>query len=251
MRHRPRRTPAFRLAPTPSPGLPPAPASNNVSPSPRLDDIPPRSRLESALLACTRWWGSFARLPLLLAPAVLLACGADAGPRTPADIVVAPNLPRVPMGGTSQLTATVVDADGRAIAGEPVTFESSDPAILTVGESGLLTSVGPLGTSIISAASGSVTTEVEAKVVLGPSGIFVTPSSLALHPGDDASLAVTVTDESGDSIPDAEVLWQTSDAAVVVITNYGGVTAGEPGTATITASSGELSREVPVTVSPP
>ena len=155
------------------------------------------------------------------------------------------------MGGTRQLTATVVDAEGRAIAGEPVTFESSDPSVLTVGESGLLTSAGPLGSSIISAASGSVTTEVEAQVVLGPSAIFVAPASLALHPGEGALLNVTVTDESGDSIPDAEVLWQTSDAAVVAVTASGGVTAGEPGTATITASSGELSREVPVTVSAP
>jgi uncharacterized protein YjdB len=155
------------------------------------------------------------------------------------------------MGGTEQLTATVVDSEGRAIAGEPVTFESSDPSVLTVGESGLLTSAGPLGSSIISAASGSVATEVEAKVVLGPSAIFVVPSSLALHPGEDASFDVTVTDASGDSIPDADVLWQTSDAAVVTVTAFGGVTAGDPGTATITASSGELSREVPVTVSAP
>jgi hypothetical protein len=207
--------------------------------------------LERALVACTRSWASFARLPLLLAPAVLLACGADAGPRTPADIVIAPNLPRVPMGGTRQLTATVVDDGGRAIAGEPVTFASSDPSVLTVDESGLLTSVGPLGSSIINAASGSLTTEVEARVVLGPSAIFVAPAALALHPEEDASLTVTVTDASGDSIPDAEVLWRTSDAAVVGVNEFGGVTAGEPGTATITASSGELSREVPVTVSPP
>ncbi len=46
--------------------------------------------------------------------AALLGCD-DEGPATPADIVVAPNLPRVPMGRTEQLTATVVDARGRAI----------------------------------------------------------------------------------------------------------------------------------------
>jgi uncharacterized protein YjdB len=155
------------------------------------------------------------------------------------------------MGGTQQLTATVVDADGRALAGDPVTFESSDPAVLTVGETGLLTSVGPLGSAIISAASGSLTAELEAKVVLGSSAIFVAPASLALHPGEDASLDVTVTDERGDSIPGADVLWQTSDAAVVTVNAFGSVTAGELGTATITASSGELSREVPVTVSAP
>jgi hypothetical protein len=36
-----------------------------------------------------------------------------------------------------------------------------------------------------------------------------------------------------------------------VVNEIGDVTAGEPGTATITASSGALSLEVPVTVSAP
>lgn len=155
------------------------------------------------------------------------------------------------MGGTQQLTATVVDDQGRAIAGEPVAFESLDESVLTVSESGLLTSVGPLGSSIISAASGSLIAQVEAKVVLGASAVFVTPSTLALEPGEEALLSVTVTDERGDSIPNAEVLWQTSDAAVVGVNAFGEVTAGEAGSATITASSGELSREVPVTVTAP
>jgi uncharacterized protein YjdB len=155
------------------------------------------------------------------------------------------------MGGSRQLTATVIDDQGRAIPGEPVAFESLDESVLTVDGSGLLTSVGPLGSSIISAASGSVIAQVEAKVVLAQSAIVVTPAALALEPGEEASLDVTVTDEHSDSIPNAQVLWQTSDAAVVVVNEIGDVTAGEPGTATITASSGALSLEVPVTVSAP
>ena len=155
------------------------------------------------------------------------------------------------MGETLQLTATVVDADGRAIEGEPVTFGTSDASILTVTVDGRLTSVGPLGSAMIAAGSGSIIAQVEARVVLGPSAIFVAPASLALHPGETATLSVTVTDVVGDSIPNAQVLWQTSDAAVVGVTGFGDVTAGEPGTATITLSSGELSRAVPVTVTAP
>jgi uncharacterized protein YjdB len=153
------------------------------------------------------------------------------------------------MGGTAQLTATVVDAHGRAIDGEPLTFQSSDPAILTVGEAGLLTSVGPLGSTTITAASGSASAEVEAKVVIGPSTLYITPASVTLQPGDTISFSVTVTDAAGDSIPNAEVLWHTSDPAVIGIGSYGW-TAGEPGSATLTATSGELSRVVPVTVTP-
>jgi hypothetical protein len=187
---------------------------------------------------------------LIVAAGVLLACG-DQGPGTPADLVVTPNFPQVPTGGTGQLTVTVVDADGRETEGEPVTFESSDPAVLTVSASGLLTSVGPLGTSILSVASGGLTAEVEAEVVIGPSALYVSPASLSLEPGDEAMLSVTVTDENGDSIPEAEVLFQTTDAAVAWADGGGRVVVGEPGTATITVSSGERSREIPVTVSAP
>jgi hypothetical protein len=75
------------------------------------------------------------------------------------------NAPRIPAGDTRQLTATVVDDDGRAIPGEPMAFESSEPAVVTVSDAGLLTSVGPLGTATITAASGDLNAEIEAEVV--------------------------------------------------------------------------------------
>lgn len=187
---------------------------------------------------------------LALAAAALLACDGQ-GPRTPAHIVIAPNHPRVPMGGTIQLTATVADADGRAIDGEPVTFQSSDITVLTVSGSGLLTSVGPLGTSVVSAASGGVSAEVEAGVVRPPSSLDVSPTSLDLEPGESVTLSVTVTDEDGDSVPGPGVLFRTSNTAVATVTNFGRVTGGEPGGATISASIGELSREILVAVAAP
>lgn len=187
---------------------------------------------------------------LAVAVAVLLACG-DEGPRTPADIVLAPNLPRVPMGGTQQLTATVVDDEGRAVEGEPVTFTSSDLSVLTVTGEGLLTSVGPLGTSIVSAAAGELTAQVEARVVIGPSTLYVIPSSLELAPEESSVLNWTVTDENGDSIPEPQVLFQTSNSSVASVTAAGSVRGGEPGTATITVTSGDDVREIPVTVSAP
>jgi uncharacterized protein YjdB len=187
---------------------------------------------------------------ILVTVAALSACG-DQGPRSAAEIIIAPNLPRVPIGGTQQLTATVVDADGRAIEGEPVAFESSDPTILTASEGGLLTSVGPRGASIVSAVSGGITAEVEAEVVIGPSAIFVSPSSLQLQPGEIVLLNVTVTDERGDSIPDPEVLLHTSNAAVAAVTDFMTVIGGEPGTATVTVVSGTHHSDVPVTVSAP
>ena len=184
--------------------------------------------------------------PLILA-AALLACD-DEGPATPADIVVAPNLPRVPMGRTEQLTATVVDARGRAIERYPVTFRSSDPSVLTVSPGGLLRSVGPLGSSIISVTAAAVIAEVEATVVPGPSTLLVTPMMLDLVVGGQEFLEVTVTDENGEIVGEPELVYRTDNPEVAQVSIDGYVTALHQGFATITVSSGGLSERVEIHV---
>ena len=185
----------------------------------------------------------------LILVVALAAC--DEGPATPADIVIAPNLPRVPMGDSKQVSATVVDADGRAIEGYPVTFRSSDVAVITVSHGGLLTSVGPLGTSIISAAAGELTAEVEATVVLGPSTLMVTPDLLELVVGDRVSLTITVTDENGDIVSDPELFFQTDRPQVAHVSQDGFVTAQGSGFAIVAVTSGGLRRDISVAVSSP
>ena len=140
---------------------------------------------------------------IILVPVLVAACD-DQGPRTPADLVVTPNMPQVPMGGTRQLTATVVDADGRAIEGEAVTFESAEPHVVTVSDGGLLSSVGSLDTVTITATSRDLAAEVQAQVVppLPPRE----PEPLRLAVGEVVQLYIIVTDEHGDSIADAELI---------------------------------------------
>ena len=181
--------------------------------------------------------------------AALLGCD-DQGPAKPADIVIAPNLPRVPLGATEQLTATVADADGRAIEGYPVPFRSSDVSVLTVSPAGLLRSAGPLGTSIISVTAGDVTAEVEATVVPGPSTLLVTPDMLDLVIGGQEFLSVTVTDENGDIVPQPELVYRTDNPDVAQVSTDGYVTALHEGFAIISVSSAGLSDEVEIHVVP-
>ena len=187
---------------------------------------------------------------VLLAPALLSACGEDQGPRTPVAIVLTPNAPRVPAGGTRQLTATVVDDEGRAIPDEPMAFESSEPAVVTVNEAGLLTSVGPLGRATITAASGDLSAEVEAEVVPPPSSLFVSPTSLRLVVGEFVQLYIIVTDENGDSIPNPGLTVHIDDAAVAAVSVEGWVEGKQSGLTLVTITSGEHRREVSVAVTP-
>ena len=185
---------------------------------------------------------------LLCLPAPLAACGGDLGPRIPASIIIVPNEPKVPLGGTRQLTATVVDAAGRATDGEPLTFESDNTDVITVSATGLLEAVGPLGFARISVTSGELTAGVVAQTVLPPSALLVQPKELALQASEVAQLFVTVTDEDGQPI-NATITYSSSNGNVVTVDGFGFVTAQATGTATITVSAPDRTPvEVPVTV---
>jgi uncharacterized protein YjdB len=191
------------------------------------------------------------RASLFCAPVVLLACGDDLGPRVPAAIVVTPEAPRILTGETVQLTAVLVDAAGGEVEGEPITFRSNDPTILTVDGSGLLTSPGPLGTATITATSGEIGTEVDAAVVLQSSALVVSPASLVVNVGDVGAVSVMVTDEIGVPVADSQFTVESDNPAVASVEVQPGsvyVFGHILGSAMLTVTSGERTAEVPVTV---
>lgn len=74
-----------------------------------------------------------------------------------AQVEVSPPTAEVGPFGTVQLTATVKAADGRVLTGRSVLWSSSDPAVMTVNESGFVTAMVALGTATIFAqADGAV-----------------------------------------------------------------------------------------------
>lgn len=186
---------------------------------------------------------------IVVAAAVLAACG-DQGPGAPAALVVTPTVPRVPMGGTLQLTAAVVNAEGRALEDEPVRFESAEPEVLTVDDDGLLTSVASIDTVTITATSGDFETAVQAIVVAPPSSFVVHPRSLKLAAGDFAQLYIVVTDEHGDSIPDPDLVLYSDTPDVAYLTTGGFVIAQRSGAAMLFITSGETTLDVSVLVTP-
>ena len=195
------------------------------------------------------------RLFRLLAPAALLACGDELGPRIPAAIVVTPEAPSLVTGGTLQLTATVVDASGEEVPGQDVSFRSSDPAFLTVDDAGLLTSSFQYaGSALITATSGELAAEVDVTVVLPASSVVGLPESLELNTFEVQFLSLTITDEDGEPVTDAPIGIQSSDTTVVRVRgpdNTPGVvqlTGVQVGAATVTVTSGARSAELPVTV---
>jgi hypothetical protein len=78
----------------------------------------------------------------------------------------------------------------------------------------------------------------------------VSPSSLRLAVGESVQLSIIVTDENGDSIPDAELVLHTDNAAVASVSVDGIVAGRRSGLATVSVTSGEHRRDIPVTVTP-
>ncbi len=78
------------------------------------------------------------------------------------------------------------------------------------------------------------------------------PTTLAV--GELATLSVTVTDSEGAALPDAALVWTSSDGLTLYIDGVGGLLGVSPGKATITASAGGISSapiEIEVTAAAP
>jgi YVTN family beta-propeller protein len=181
----------------------------------------------------------------------LTSCGSDPNEprRVPASIVILPNAPSLVQNTSKQLTATVVDAAGREIEGEVVTYESSATTILTVSETGLLVSVGPVGTATITVRDGELSGTVIAMVTLAPNTITVTPNPVAIRTGSSLQLSIIVTDANGQPILSPPLTVTSSNPQLVSVTEWGYVTSGVgSGSATLLVQSGGLSLTVPVSV---
>jgi hypothetical protein len=138
------------------------------------------------------------------------------------------------IGGTQQLTATVVVQNGAATT---VTWSSSNTTVASVSNTGLVTA-NAAGTATITATStvdgskkGTATITVNAPTI---SGVSISPPSALLNIGGTQQFTANVTGSLGFN---PAVTWSTSNATVASVSNTGLVTANAAGTATITATS--------------
>jgi hypothetical protein len=96
------------------------------------------------------------------------------------------------------------------------------------------------------AASGCGDSSTEVRNV---ASVAVTPNAASLQFAETQQLTATPLDASGGTVEGREVTWSTSDPAVADVSAAGLVAAGVPGTATITATSGERQGTATITVS--
>lgn len=139
---------------------------------------------------------------------------------------------------TKQITATSVTVGGTSTdVTNTAQWTSSDPAIATVSNTGLITAVGA-GTAVITAAADG--NEADARVVVSANtitGLSVTPNNPTLQIGGTQQLTAAAQAQQG-TVPDISSIttWSSSSTSVATVNSSGLVTAQSSGTATITAS---------------
>jgi hypothetical protein len=165
-------------------------------------------------------------------------------PATLSLITVTPVNPGIAKGLTKQFTATGTYTDGTSVdITASVTWSSGTIGVAIVNPGGLATGVG-VGTSVITATSGSrsgnTTLTVTAAIL---QSIAVTPANPSIAIGLTMQFTATGTYTDGTSQDiTASVTWTSGTTGVATIINASGLaTAVSVGTSVITATSGGIS----------
>ena len=155
------------------------------------------------------------------------------------------------LGETQQLTATVLDQAGFAMAGASLAWSSSATSVASVSNSGLVTAAAD-GTATITAISGSASAIASVTVQQVADSITVSPDVVVLDaPGDTMTVVAVVLDALGTAIDGASVTWTSSVPAVATVSDTGLITAIGQGTSAISAEAGTIVTSLAVTVTNP
>ncbi len=170
-------------------------------------------------------------------------------------VSVSPSTLSLVVGQSGSLSATVVDASGATVSNPSVVWTSRDVSVATVNPStGAVTAVAA-GSTTIDATSGGKKGSATVTVSPVPVGsITISPSSTNTTAGQTVQLVATVRDANGNVVTSSTVTWSSSDVQVAAPNSTGSTTADVPtskaGTATITASIGNVSGTATITVNP-
>lgn len=135
------------------------------------------------------------------------------------------------IGKTKQLTAVITPAD--TTDDMTVIWSSSNPEVVSVNETGLVTAVGE-GEAEISAVCGTFKDTCKISVDIPVRSVELNKTELTLEKGNSESLTANV--EPDNTTHDKTVRWSTGDSSIVIVDDSGKVTAVGAGTTTVTAA---------------
>jgi uncharacterized protein YjdB len=165
-----------------------------------------------------------------------------------ASVRLQPDRADIAVDATVQLSASALDANGKAMPDRAIAWTTSNPGIASVNGSGLVTGVAP-GTATITAASEGKSSNATVNVSQVVARVDVNPAAVSLQAGQSRQLTATPRDPQGNVVTGRGVVW-TSDNSAVATVNNGLVTTSKTGVATITATIDGVKGTAKITVTP-
>ncbi len=152
------------------------------------------------------------------------------------------------LGSELPLTTTVLDTDGNQVTNPTLTWAVLKSGVVSVTQAGRVRSLAN-GTDSVRVTAGDATGFIKVTVQQQASEISISTTSLALdYSGASSTIQATVVDANGTAVEGVSASFSSSDEAVAIVSESGTVTALEPGTARIDASSGGFAESAVVTV---
>jgi uncharacterized protein YjdB len=168
-------------------------------------------------------------------------------------VTVTPGSASGSAGQSAQFDAVVKDTAGVELAGEEVTWSSTDPAVVAVTSTGYATAVGNGNAAIVATVKGksgqaAITVTGGTTQPAPVATISLSPATVSIGVGSIQPIAATVKDASGNVLSGRTITWTTSAPLIGSVNTLGVVTGLLAGTTTITATSEGKSATATVTV---
>lgn len=142
---------------------------------------------------------------------------------------------------TTQLDATAFDGAGNEVAGATFAWSTSDPAVATVDDDGLVTAVSNGAARVVARLAGTSEEPADTAVVTVDQAIDrveVSPADTVLEGvGSTAQLGADAFDANAHPIDDVDFAWNSSDPGVATVDTTGRVNAVSAGRTSVTASA--------------
>jgi uncharacterized protein YjdB len=165
-----------------------------------------------------------------------------------ARVVTNPNSITLNPGQTSQLTITLTDSAGNILTGRSITYSSSDAAIATVSNTGLITAVAEGSAQIQATSEGKSATTVVTVNPVPVASITITPGTVSLGIGGTAKLVAQAFDAGGRQLSNRKFTWISGAPTVATVNQSGDVTAVSGGNAVVFAATEGISASATVSV---
>ncbi|HEX6024448.1 MAG TPA: Ig-like domain-containing protein [Solirubrobacter sp.] len=156
-------------------------------------------------------------------------------PNAVSSIRISPTNSSIEPKATEQLIATLLDDNGRVLPGSPNNWSSSNSAVATVSDDGMVTGVAK-GSAIITARLGSKRSTATVNVLAIPvATVHVSAPAASVSVGQTLQASATLRDADGNVLTGRVIAWQSSNPALATVTSTGLITALAIGQVTITA----------------